>query len=287
MNCCKKIIYTISILVLAVWLLPAAGCSSASPESTSPSGPSIEITYAAAFAGQTASGNVKLEVNVTVINRGYQTFAVSPDIFAVIVDKYSYITEQSSLDTLTLADGEVARGMLTFYVPPDAATPKVGYRMFCIVQDQYNVTWIEIPKTPSGTDTAVFIPEISITYSESYMWIKETGTLYLLISLDLQNKGYESFNTNPEKFTLKIGEIFGEPAVVPAISFDGRLNDQRDGSYSDLRSFDLQDGAGISGVLAFKVPVSIFKSMESSKLIYTGIRTYNIQWTKAPPKGMN
>jgi hypothetical protein len=286
MNCCKKTLYVIVILALSVWLLPAASCSSSSPNETSTRKSAIEITYAADFAGQTASGNAKLVVNVTIVNRGYKSFDVSPNIFSVIVGKYSYIVEQNDLDTVSLADGEVSRGMLTFYVPPDAAAPKVGYQMFCTVQDQYNVTWIEIPKTTSDTD-AVFIPEISISYSESYMWVSETRTLYLLINLDIQNKGYESFHTSPENFTLKIGEIFGEPAPLPAIQFDGVLNDQRDGSYSDMRSFDLQDGASISGLVAFKVPVSIFKSMESSQIIYSGIRTYNIQWTKTPPKGMN
>jgi hypothetical protein len=283
----KKIIYTISLLALAVWLLPAAGCHSSSPDSTSLRESAIEITYAADFAGPTASGNVKLEVNITVINRGYQTFAVSPEIFAVIVGKYSYIAEQSSLEPVNLADGEVSRGMLTFYVPPDAASPKIGYQMFCTVQDQYKVTWIEIPRTASETDAVAHVPEISIAYSESYMWIKETSTLYLLVNFDIQNKGYESFSTSPEKFALKIGEVFGEPAPLPDIAFDGQLNNERNGSYSDLRSFELQDGARLSGVLAFKVPVSIFKSMESNKIIYSGIRTYNIQWTKNPPKGMN
>jgi hypothetical protein len=271
-------------------LMLVANCSSQPNEPTpekSISKPAIEITYSSVFAGQTASGYLNLMVDLTIKNKGAEPFNTSPAKFSVLVDDYSYPPVQSDLDAVDMAGGDIMSGQLTFQVPPEAASTRVGYQMSYSGQDRQNVEWLKT-SGPSITQTepSGFVPAVNITYSENYMWVKESSSLYLLVEMTIENRGYESFNTSPKYFSLVMGDIFGEPGPHPPISFDGLLSDQRDGSYSDMRSFDLQNGAKISGRLAFKVPTYIFKATESNKIEYSGVRTYNIQWTKTPPKPM-
>jgi hypothetical protein len=284
----KKPVFLIVFIAASLLLMLTAGCGSSNQESAGDTvlAPTIEISYTADLSNQTASGYLTLVVNITAVNRGYKNFRVSPDIFSATVGDYAYFVDQSDLKAVTLADGEISRGQLTFLVPADAALPGVGYQLNCTNQDQYNIKWIEIPKNPSGVSETVMVPTITITYSETYMWVKETSSLYLLVYITIRNQGYESFNTNPEYFTLQIGEIFGKPGPQPPVQFDGLLTNARDGSYSDMRAYDLQNGAEISGVIAFKVPVTIFKSMESEKISYSGIRDYHIEWVKTAPNKM-
>jgi len=273
-------------MVLAISML-VTNCSYQSSEPTPDISPAIEITYSALFGEQTASGYLNLVIDMTIENKGAVSFDTSPTKFSVIVGEYSYKVVQNDLKTVDLADGNRVSGKLTFQVPPEAASTRVGYQMSYSGQDQQNVKWLKA-STPSlsESDATGFGPVITISCAENFMWVKETSSLYLLVDMIIENRGYESFNTSPQYFTLVLGDIFGESGPHPPIQFDGLLSDQRDGSYSNMRSFDLQDGAKISGTLAFKVPPSIFKSTESSKIVYLGVRSYNIQWIKIPPKPM-
>lgn len=279
--------YVTSFLTALIMLMLVTNCSSQSSEPTPEISPAIEITYSAFFAGQTASGYLNLVVDMTIENKGAEPFSTSPTKFSVIVGDYSYVPVQSQLDTVDLTDGDRVSGKLTFQVPPEAASTRVGYQMSYSGQSQQNVEWFKTSNPSiSETDTAGFVPVMEIAYSENFMWVEESSSLYLLVDMTIENRGYESFNTSPKYFSLVMGDIFGEASPHHPIPFDGLLSDQRDGSYSNMRSFDLQNGAKISGRLAFKVPTSIFKTTESSKIAYSGVRTYNIQWTKLPPKPM-
>jgi len=196
------------------------------------------------------------------------------------VDNYSYQASESDFQTIDLPDGDKIDGKLVFQVPPVAATTRVGYQMRHSGQTQLNIQWSKQADSPVSAPAST--PEVSITYSDNYMWVKQTGSLYLLVDLTIENRGYESFNTSPEYFTLILGNILGETSPRPPISFDGTLSDQKDGAYSDLRSYDLQNGGMLRGRLAFPVPTDIQRATERYTINYSGVRSYNIQWSWKP-----
>ena len=286
----KKVSWLALIVVAIAILMPGLSCSPATK--TSPPGatasntvsnPVIAITYSAAFAGQTASGNLTLVVDMTIENSGYESFDTSPANFSVVVSDYSYDAAGGDLQTIDLSDGDNISGKLTFQVPPVAATTRVGYQMEHSGQALYNVQWFKQANSPApAASRPASNPVIEIAYSDALMWVRESRSLYLLVDMTIENRGYESFNTSPEYFWLVLGNIFGQSTSTPPIPFDGALSDLRDGAYSDLRSYDLQNGGKLSGTIAFQVPTEILASTESYKIEYSGVRAYNIQWAKKP-----
>jgi hypothetical protein len=283
----KKII--LSMMLIPAMAILSLSCSpdgktllSGDPVSdTTASKPVIGITYSGTFAGQSASGLLNLVVDVTIENEGYESFNTSPELFSVKVDDYSYHSTESDLQTVDLSDGDDISGNITFQVPPVAATTRVGYEMEHSGQTAYNIQWYKEAEFP--VSTSVSTPEVLINYSDTYMWVNESNTLYMLVDITIENRGYESFSTSPEYFTLILGNIIGQSDPTPPISFDGELSDEKDSAYSDLRSYDLQNGGKLNGTLAFPVPVEIFKCTERYTLNYSGVRFYNIRWLWKPP----
>ena len=280
----NKKIWVASVALALAIVTSSLSCTAAtntSQPNPAASGPAIDIAYSGAFAGQTASGLLTLVVRLTIENTGYESFNTSPDSFSVRVDDYSYGFSDSDLKTTELQDGETVSGELTFQVPPEAATTRTGYNLQHSGQPLHNIRWSKQVGSPSSATSS--IPAVSIVYSDSYMWVKESGSLYLLIYVTIENRGYESFNTSPERFSLVMGQILGEPARRAPIQFDGALSDKKDGAYSDLRSYDLQNGGKLTGTLAFLVPPEILSSTERYTLNYSGVRSYNILWSWKPP----
>jgi hypothetical protein len=284
----KKIcLISVMLMLIAAMLSPSCyssakiGSTAAASPKSEGANPVIAIDYSGTFKGQTASGSLNLVVDLTIENIGYQAFNTSPERFSVSVDNYFYHPSESSLLMFDLPAGEKTNGKLVFQVPPVAATTRVGYQMEHSAQGTHNIQWSKREVSPG--ESAASTPEVSITFSDSLMWIKETKSLYLLVELYIENKGYESFNTSPEYFTLVMGNILGETTPRPPISFDGVISDQKDGAFSDLRSYDLQNGGKLTGTLAFRVPPEIQATTERYSLEYAGVRTYNIKWTWKPP----
>jgi hypothetical protein len=261
------------------------GCvsSRASVSVSSALNPAIVITYSPVFTDYAASGNLNLLLDMTIENKGYQSFNTSPDQFAVTVNNYTYSTRESELPAIDLPDGGLINGKLVFQVPAVAATTRVGFQVKHSGQTQYNVQWHK-KTSPPETGSPAANPVIKITYTGNYMWVKESSSLYLLVDLNIENKGYASFYTSPEYFSLMIGNIFGRPGQPEAIKYDGELSDLRDGAYSDLRTYDLQNGGKLTGTLAFQVPANVLASTESYHLEYSGVRDYNIEWISKPPQ---
>ena len=275
---------SLATVTLGLSCSPAIKSSSteAAASNIAASNPVIAITYSGTFAGQTASGLLKLVVNVTIENGGYESFNTSPERFSVTVNNYSYRSSESDLPTVNLSDGDKIIGKLAFQVPPEAATTRVGYEMEHSGKTLHNIQWFKEANSPVSAPVSNSV--VSITYSDAYMWVKESGSLYLLIDMTIENKGYESFNTSPKYFTLVLGNILGESSPTPPISFDGELSDKKDGAYSNLRSYDLQNGGKLSGTLAFHVPTEILACTERYRIDYSGVRAYNIQWSWKPPQ---
>ena len=133
-NDVNKKIWLITVMLILATVMLGLSCSPATktsppgaPESnTAASNPVIAITYSGTFAGQTASGLLKLVVDVTIENGGYESFNISPEGFSVTVDNYSYQSSESDIETVDLIDGDKISGRLIFQVPPVAATTRVG-----------------------------------------------------------------------------------------------------------------------------------------------------------------
>lgn len=282
--CLISVMLTLATVMLGLSCSPATKTSppGAPASNIAASNPVIVITYSGTFVGQTASGFLKLLVDVTIENGEYESFNTSPERFSVTIDNYSYHASESDLQTVDLPAGDKISGKLTFQVPPVAATTRVGYQMEHSGRTLHNIQWFKHANSPASAP--VSIPEVSITYSDAYMWVKESNSLYLLVDMTIENKGYESFNTSPEYFTLVLGNIIGESVPRPPISFDGKLSNLRDGAFSNLRSYDLQNGGKLSGTLAFPVPTEILACTERYRIDYSGVRSYNIQWSWKPPK---
>ena len=282
----NKKTWVVSVALALAVVTFSLSCGAATKTSlpyTTASGPVIDITYSGTFGSQTASGLLKLVLDLTIENRGYESFKTSPDGFLVTVNDYPYYYSDGDLDTIELRDGEKISGEVAFQVPPEAAMTRVGYRLEHSGQNLVNIRWSKQAGPAAAAQLSQ--PSVSITYSDSYMWVRESGSLYLLIDVTIENKGYESFNTSPERFSLVMGQILGESARRAPIRFDGALSDKKDGAYSDLRSYDLQNGGKLTGTLAFLVPPEILSSTERYTLNYSGVRSYNILWSwKAPTK---
>ena len=263
---------------LTVNLLPLTGCIRPSSVDSS-SNAAIVVEYAGVFSGQTASGNLNLVLVMTVRNRGYESFILSPDAFSVEVNGYQYSVQDSDLPPGELVEGDQVSGRLLFRVPAIAASTRVGYKVNYSDAGAFNLEWVR----QASPDVASDGPEILITYTGAYMWVPTESQLYLLLDLTIENRGYESFNTAPERFTLVMGEIFGETGSRPPISYDGEFSDERDEAFTDLRSYDLQDGGTLTGKIAYRVPKDILAMTESYRIDYSGVRAYNIHWKYVTP----
>jgi hypothetical protein len=274
-------------IILAGSLLGTPVLTACAPPPSNDSAAAVIIDYSAAFVGQAASGYLNLVVDMTIENRGDDPFNTTPDNFAVEVNDYSYKARESDLPAVELESGDTVSGRLHFQVPPAAATTRVGYTLVYSGAGGHDVEWRRQPDPLSG-NTQPAQPVVEITYYGSadgeYMWESSTRTLYLLVDVTITNRGYESFNTSPEYFSLVIGRIFGQSTPEPPIKFDGGLSEERDEAYSDLRSYDLQNGGTLAGTLAFKVPRTILAATEPYRLEYSGLRAYNIQWFRGAPK---
>jgi hypothetical protein len=90
----------------------------------------------------------------------------------------------------------------------------------------------------------------------------DPGYTYLVVSLDIENKGYDSFNTGSWNFA----------AIVSNVEYDTTwvtLDDR-------LKVVNLLDGGRISGKLAFEVPKEVTST--GYQLKYQGWERYNIEW---------
>ena len=146
---------------------------------------------------------------------------------------------------------------LTFGCAPPSTSPPTGP---------------SAPSTPSATKEVVIRYSSTTTehlgewfeYIEEWLYEADPGHTYLVVSLDIENKGYESFYTNPFNFAVIVSHVAYDPAT-PTWGMDDRL-----------KTVDLLDGGRISGKLAFEVPEEV--TSIGYQLKYQGFKSYNIEW---------
>lgn len=128
------------------------------------------------------------------------------------------------------------------------------------------------PSTPSATKEVVIRYSSTTTehlgewfeYMEEWLYEADPGYTYLVVSLDIENKGYDSFSTNSFYFSVIVSHVEYDPAT-PTWVMDDRLKD-----------VDLLDGGRISGKLAFEVPKEVTST--GHQLKYQAWERYNIEW---------
>lgn len=278
----RKIILLGTLALTYALLIMGSGCSPDIRMSDSPiSNSVITVTYNAVFNGETASGNLYLVVDMSIDNKGYQSFNTSPSNFSVEVGEYSYDASESELPTVELPDGGHIMGKLTFQVPPQAATSRTGYRMAYSGQTHQNVEWVKSTDSPSDDSVPpVADPVVNIAYSTDLMWVSSPGiqylkveppgNLYLVVEMTIKNIGYESFDTSPGKFSVEVSSL---PYSITALVEEELI---------DWRVIDIPNNGEFTGTLAFLVPTEIAQSFYrwEYQMRYSGARAYNVEWTK-------
>jgi hypothetical protein len=122
------------------------------------------------------------------------------------------------------------------------------------------------PSQPAGGGVAepgVPNPVIQIYYRPLIMIQGGVGSV-LSVNISIDNVGYKTFNTSPDKFSVMI-------------------NNQKYDYYpegTDLRALDIPNGGKINARLAFVVPQSAASPKVGYTLVYSGDYVYNVQWIK-------
>ena len=113
----------------------------------------------------------------------------------------------------------------------------------------------------------IIIKYSSTTKSQIGEWIKaDPGYTYLILDLEIENHGYESFSTNPLNFSVVVDNVEYDTAFVF-------------GSENELKTMDLLNGGTIRGTLAFEVPSGV--SDKGYQIRYRAFLTsYEIDWVK-------
>lgn len=96
-----------------------------------------------------------------------------------------------------------------------------------------------------------------------------SGYTYLVVNLDIENQGYDSFWTSPICFSVVVNNV--EYGWTPVFALENELETTR-----------LLDGGRITGAVAFKVPteVSTMGYEIRATSMYKDCGTYNIEWIK-------
>lgn len=134
------------------------------------------------------------------------------------------------------------------------------------------------PGGPSTPGTTPATKEVVISYSstttdhlgeyfeylEEWMYEADPGYTYLVVSLDIENNGYDSFSIAGGYFSAVVNNVAYNVVYV--------------GLENMLKVVDLLDGGRISGKLAFEVPKEV--TSLGYQLKYEGFKEYNIKWIK-------
>ena len=121
--------------------------------------------------------------------------------------------------------------------------------------------------TGTGTDTITIKYSMSSAQKLGDFSEAPKGKTYLILNLDIENNGYDSF--------------FVSPIALNIVINGAKYSSSMDSYYLDnsLSSVDLIDGGKISGNLAFVVP--ILNNYNNVSLAYdTMLGKFNIKWVK-------
>lgn len=122
----------------------------------------------------------------------------------------------------------------------------------------------EAPTASPGVPAEIIIRYSATTARSIGFLAPEAGYIYLILDLDVENRGYESFSTG-----------WGFYVVVDRVKYStaGTLLLE-----NSLKSVDLLDGGRVSGRVSFEVPQDVLSLDWEPR--YEGIWDYNIKWIR-------
>lgn len=128
-------------------------------------------------------------------------------------------------------------------------------------------TPVQIPRVTD--DRLIIIKHSSKTTSNIGQYSEASpGKIFLIVTMTIENKGYQSLNTNPNYFSVIIDNI-----KYSYVSETYSLSDKLD-------TIDILDGGTITGSIAFLIPADANKY----KLVYDqSFRNYNIEYIPSNP----
>lgn len=124
------------------------------------------------------------------------------------------------------------------------------------------------PSAPSASDTTKMVTiEYSSTTTQQFgEWSKaKPGYVYLVLDLHIDNRGYDSFSTNPLYFYVVVNNVKYSVAFVMGLE-------------DELKVVDLFSGGKTAGRIAFEVPAEVCST--GYQIRYEAFRDYNIKWVK-------
>ena len=92
--------------------------------------------------------------------------------------------------------------------------------------------------------------------------IADPGYTFLVVNLEIENRGYDSFSTNPFFFSVVVSNVKYSTTFT-------MLDNQ-------LKAVDLLNGGKVVGKLAFEVPEDV--PSVGYQIIYQAFKKYNIEW---------
>jgi uncharacterized repeat protein (TIGR02543 family) len=93
----------------------------------------------------------------------------------------------------------------------------------------------------------------------------ESGNVFLVLDMTINNQGYDSFNTNQFYFSVIVDNVEYSTAFV--VHLDNKLE-----------SVDILDGGTVQGKLAFEVPEKV--NILGFEVVYDAWDWYNIEWIR-------
>lgn len=124
------------------------------------------------------------------------------------------------------------------------------------------------PSAPTVPETEknIIIKYSSTTTNQIGDWNEaDPGYTYLVLDLDIENRGYDSFSTNSFYFSVVVNKVEYDVAFVVGLE-------------NELKMVDLLNGGKARGTLAFEVPTEV--SSVGYQIKYEAFTRYDIDWIK-------
>lgn len=133
-------------------------------------------------------------------------------------------------------------------------------------QSGNNQTTSTTSTTYSGQVIIINYSAKTIDFSGPEAWSStppREGNVFLLVSLHIENHGYDSFRATTNFFYIKIGDVKYTPTFM-------------NGANNEITGGDVLDNTTLDGNLAFEVPVGT----TDFDIFYKYASDFNMQWNK-------
>lgn len=190
---------------------------------------SATLTHYIGEYSEPDAGKVFLLIKMSIENHGYNSFAVNPNYFGVIIDKVAYpydkatYSTKSPITSLTLLDGGRTDGYLVFQIPSDKSSYTLGY----VGPGDYNIIYgklednsakppvKEAPKLPIRNITYDLGPGIQATTSSSAA--SESGIITQTTTINAGDNGYATIIIKAANATIDKNKLINDAMNIQKV----------------------------------------------------------------------